>query len=109
VLLEAIEHAKKNHSSIHLMGLLSEAGTHSHIHQLYTLLKLLAEKNFKNVFIHLFGDGRDSDSMAGIEMVNEVEAKIKEYGVGQIVSVVGRFYSMDRDNRWDRIKLHIYC
>lgn len=102
-LLSAIDHAKKNSSSIHLLGLLSKSGTHSHIKHLFALLNLLSKNNFSNVYIHLFTDGRDSDSMSGIEMLSEVESQIKGTGVGQIGSIIGRFYAMDRDNRWDRV------
>ena len=103
VLLEVVEHAKKNNSSIHLIGLLSKTGIHSHIRHLYCLLKFLKENNFAKVFIDLFSDGRDSDPMSGIEMVAEVEAEIKKIGIGRISSISGRFFAMDRDNRWGRI------
>jgi 2,3-bisphosphoglycerate-independent phosphoglycerate mutase len=104
VLLEMLDHAVKNNSHIHLMGLLSKTGTHSHINHLYALLQFLKEKNFTNpVYIHLFTDGRDSEPTSGIEMVAEVEQKIKIFGIGQIATLIGRYYAMDRDNRWDRI------
>ena len=103
ILQEAIAHAKKNHSNIHLMGLLSKAGTHSHVRHLYALLKLMKDNNFSRVYVHLFSDGRDSDPTSGIETVEEVEKEIKKIGVGRIVSITGRFFAMDRDNRWGRI------
>ena len=103
VLLQAIDSAKKNNSKLHLMGLLSKTGTHSQLLHLYALLELAKQQNFSNVFIHLFSDGRDSDPMSGIEMVSELEQKIQEVGVGRIVSVIGRFYAMDRDHRWARV------
>jgi len=103
VLLTAIESARKNNSKLHLMGLLSKTGTHSQITHLYALLELAKKQNFTNVFIHLFSDGRDSEPMSGIEMVSELEDKIKEIGIGRIVSVIGRFYAMDRDHRWPRV------
>lgn len=104
VLHQAVEHAQKNKSNLHIMGLLSKAGTHSHIKHLFALLKLIADKKFSKVYIHLFTDGRDSDSMSGIEMLSEVEAELRKFGIGKITSIIGRFYAMDRDNRWDRVK-----
>lgn len=103
VLLGSIEHAKKNNSNIHLMGLLSNAGTHSDINHLYSLLQLFKDNDFKKVYIHFFSDGRDSPPMAGIEVAEQVEKKILEIGVGKVASLSGRFYAMDRDNRWGRI------
>ncbi len=103
VILDAIDHAKKNNSKINLMGLMSKTKTHSDINHLYALLRLFKEKSFNKVYIHLFSDGRDSDPMSGIEVAEEVESKIKEIGVGRIASLSGRFFAMDRDNRWGRI------
>jgi 2,3-bisphosphoglycerate-independent phosphoglycerate mutase len=103
VLLGAIDHAKKNKSNIHLIGLLSKTGTHSQIKHAYALLKMLKQAQMNNVFIHLFTDGRDSDSMSGIEMLSELENETRLNGVGQISTIIGRFYAMDRDNRWDRV------
>ena len=103
-LLGSIEHAKKNNSNIHIFGLLSKTGTHSHINHLFALLQLLSNNSFDRVFIHLFTDGRDSDSMSGIEMLSEVDSNIKKFGIGKIESIIGRFFAMDRDNRWDRVK-----
>ncbi|MFA5927165.1 MAG: 2,3-bisphosphoglycerate-independent phosphoglycerate mutase [Patescibacteria group bacterium] len=102
-ILGAISHAQKHNSSLHLVGLLSKTGTHSHIKHLYELLTLIHTKGFSRVYIHLFSDGRDSEPMSGMEMAMEVEKKIKEIGVGTIASLSGRFYAMDRDNRWGRI------
>lgn len=103
VLLGAIDHARKYKSNVHLFGLLSKTGTHSHINHLFALLKMIADNKFSDVYIHLFTDGRDSDSMSGIEMLSEVEEQIKIHQVGRVESVVGRFFAMDRDNRWDRV------
>ena len=103
VLLGAIRHAKKNHSNIHLMGLLSKVGTHSHVRHLYALLRLMKDNNFSRVYIHLFSDGRDSDPTSGIETAEEVEKQIKEIGVGRIASISGRYFAMDRDNRFGRV------
>lgn len=104
ILLEAIGHAKEKKSNIHLMGLLSKTGTHSQIKHLFALLDLISKNDFRDVYIHLFTDGRDSDSMSGIEMLSEVENACAKYSTGRVVSLIGRFYAMDRDNRWDRIK-----
>lgn len=102
-LLEAINHAKTNNSTIHLMGLLSKAGVHSQLEHVYSILQLLKASNFSKVQIHLFTDGRDSEQMSGIEMLAELEAKLKQFGLGRISTICGRFYAMDRDNRWERI------
>ncbi len=104
VLIKAVDHAIRNNSNIHLMGLLSKTETHSQIKHLYFLLEFMKSRNFNRVYLDLFTDGRDSDPMSGIELANEVETKLNAYGFGQIVSIVGRFYAMDRDNRWDRIQ-----
>lgn len=101
-LIKALKRTTDKKSNLHIMGLLSEAGTHSHINHLFALLKLAKEYNIKNIKIHLFSDGRDSSPMSGIEMVEKVEKEIEIIGVGTIVSVMGRFYAMDRDNRWGR-------
>lgn len=99
----SLEHATKNNSSVHLLGLLSETGTHSHIRHLYSLLQYFKNNNFNRVYIHLITDGRDSDPMSGIELASKVEIEIKKIGVGQISSLVGRFFAMDRDSRWERL------
>lgn len=103
-LLAAIDHAKKNNSKLHLIGLMSKTGTHSQIDHAYALLKMCKQANFTNVYLHLFTDGRDSDSMSGIETLSEIDGQTKVIGVGQISTLIGRFYAMDRDNRWDRVK-----
>lgn len=103
VLLEAINHARKYNSSIHIMGMLSKAGIHSHIKHLFALLDLLKRNKFSKVHIHLFSDGRDSDPMSGIELIDEVEKEVIKIGIGQIASISGRYFAMDRDNRWGRI------
>ncbi len=101
-LLETFAHAKENNSSIHLMGLLSDAGTHSHINHLFALLDFAALNDYKNIKIHLFSDGRDSSPMSGIEMLDKVERYLIEKKIGSVVSIMGRYYAMDRDNRWGR-------
>lgn len=99
---QALEHAHKNRSCVNIVGLLSKTGTHSHIDHLFALLNYFKKSNFTRVEIHLFSDGRDSDPMSGIEYISEVEEEIKKIGVGRVASVTGRYYGMDRDNRWGR-------
>ncbi len=101
---EAIENCKKNNSNLHLIGLLSDGGVHSHIRHLYALLELAKRKDFENVYIHCFLDGRDTPPASGESYVIKLEEKIKEKGVGKIATISGRFYAMDRDKRWERIK-----
>ena len=103
--LEAIDNCKKNNSKLHLMGLISSGGVHSHIDHLFALLELCKREKFNNVFIHGFMDGRDMPYNSGIDFVEKIEKKIKELGVGQIASLSGRFYAMDRDNHWERVEL----
>ena len=104
VFLKAIEHAKKNNSSTHLIGLCSDEGVHAHINHLIALLKLCKIKNLKNVYIHFFADGRDVPEKSAKNYVKIIEKKCKKLGIGKIASVVGRYYAMDRDNNWDRTK-----
>jgi 2,3-bisphosphoglycerate-independent phosphoglycerate mutase len=89
---------------IHLMGLFSDGGVHSHVNHLYALLELCKLNNIPNVFVHAFTDGRDTNPDSGIRYLREFESKAKEIGVGQIASVIGRYYAMDRDNRWERVE-----
>jgi 2,3-bisphosphoglycerate-independent phosphoglycerate mutase len=103
--LAAIANARKNKSKLHLMGLISSGGVHSHIDHLFALLELCAREKFSDVYIHGFLDGRDMPYNSGIDFVTKIQAKIKEVGVGQIATLSGRFYAMDRDNHWERIVL----
>lgn len=102
--LDAIENCRKNNSSLHLMGLVSDGGVHSHNDHLYALLKLAKKENFKDVYIHCFLDGRDTPPECGDMLLKELENKIEEIGVGKIATIMGRYYSMDRDQRWDRVE-----
>lgn len=103
---EVIEHAEKNKSAIHLAGLISNGGIHSYIDHLFALLKLLAEKKFKErVFIHFFSDGRDTSPQSALIFLEELQKQINYYGVGKIATVSGRYYAMDRDKRWERTQL----
>ena len=101
---EAIENCKKNNSKLHIMGLLSDGGVHSHERHLYGLLELAKRKDFENVYIHCFLDGRDTLPASGEGYIQKLEEKIKEKGIGKIATISGRFYAMDRDKRWERVK-----
>ena len=102
--VEAIENCKKHNSKLHIMGLVSDGGVHSHIRHLYGLLELAKRRDFENVYIHCFMDGRDTPPTSGETYITELEEKIKEKGVGKIASISGRFYAMDRDKRWQRVQ-----
>lgn len=103
-LLEAINHCKENNSKLHICGLLSDGGVHSHISHLFALLDMCKKENFKNVYLHLFTDGRDTAPRCALKFFNELDKKIKEVNIGTIATISGRYYSMDRDNNYDRIK-----
>ncbi len=90
---------------LHLMGLLSDGGVHSHINHLFALLEMAKQRKVENVFVHCFMDGRDTPPHSGRDFVQQLQQKIRELGVGQIATLVGRYYAMDRDNRWERIEL----
>lgn len=104
-LLAAVENARKNDSAIHFMGLLSDGGVHSHNTHLYALLELAKKAGLAKVYVHCFLDGRDTPPASGKEYIEQLQAKMREIGVGQIGVVSGRYYAMDRDNRWDRVEL----
>ena len=104
-LLAAVENAKKNNSALHLFGLLSDGGVHSHNTHLYAILELCKKQNFENVYVHPFFDGRDTPPASGKGYLEELIANMKEIGVGKVASMSGRYYAMDRDNRWDRVEL----
>lgn len=101
--IKAIDNAKKHGSALHLMGLLSDGGVHSHNSYLYALLKLAKDKGVKDVFVHCFMDGRDVPPTSGKDFVAELQGKISEIGIGKIATVIGRYYAMDRDNRFERV------
>ena len=102
--LDAINHAKEKGTSLHLMGLLSDGGVHSHIDHMYALLKLAAKEGLKNVYVHGFLDGRDVGPQTAKGYIEAAEATMKEIGVGQFATISGRYYSMDRDKRWERVE-----
>jgi len=103
-LLDAVENCKKNDFALHFFGLLSDGGVHSHITHLYGLLELAKRNGLKKVYVHCFLDGRDTPPSSGKEYAEQLEAKMAELGVGEIASVTGRYYAMDRDNNYDRVK-----
>ena len=102
--LAAAENCKKNNSSLHLMGLVSDGGVHSHNTHIYGLLEFAKRQGIENVYIHCFLDGRDTPPASGKDYVMELMDKCEEIGVGKVASVMGRYYAMDRDNRWDRVE-----
>lgn len=103
-LIRAFEHAKKNNSSLHLMGLVSEGGVHSSQAHLHYLCDLAKKNGLTKVFIHAFTDGRDTDPKSGLNYLKDLDIHLKNSS-GKIASVVGRYYAMDRDKRWERVKL----
>ena len=103
-LLNAMNNVKKNNSALHLYGLLSDGGVHSHNTHLYGLLEMAKREGVSNVYVHCFMDGRDTAPTSGITYVEELQKKMKEIGVGKIATIMGRYYAMDRDNRWERIE-----
>lgn len=103
--LKAIENAKANDSALHLWGLLSDGGVHSHNTHLYALLELAKRQGLGKVYVHCFLDGRDTPPASGKDYVAELQAEIDKIGVGKIATISGRYYAMDRDNRWERSEL----
>ena len=101
---EAMENCREWGSALHLMGLLSDGGVHSHITHLFALLKMAKEQGLEKVYIHCFLDGRDVPPSSGKSYVEQLQAEIQKLGVGQIATVMGRYYAMDRDKRWDRVQ-----
>ncbi len=104
VLLEAFNYAKSNQKKVHFLGLLSDGGVHSHINHLKGLLTAANDNGLKDVYVHAFTDGRDVDPKSGIGYVKELQEHMSDT-VGEIATVTGRYYAMDRDNRWERVKL----
>lgn len=104
VLKNAVNHVQKHDRALHLMGLLSDGGVHSHIKHLFGLLAMADKANLDRVYVHTILDGRDTPPRSAIKYVEQLEEKLEELGTGEIATVSGRYYSMDRDNRWDRTK-----
>ncbi len=103
-LLHAVKNAKEKNSALHMYGLLSDGGVHSHITHLYALLELAKREGLEKVYVHCFLDGRDTPPESGKDFVQELQNKMDELGTGKIATVTGRYYAMDRDNRWDRVE-----
>ena len=103
-LVKAMENAKNNGKALHLMGLLSDGGVHSHNTHLYALLEMAKRMGLEKVFVHCFMDGRDVPPSSGKDYVAELLKKLEEIGVGKVATVMGRYYAMDRDNRWERVE-----
>ena len=104
-LLNAMRNAKKNDSTLHLFGLLSDGGVHSHIDHLFSLLKMAENESLDKVAIHCFLDGRDVPPRCAKKYITSLESKISELGIGEIATIAGRYYGMDRDKRWERLQL----
>ena len=102
--IDAIENCKKNNSKLHILGLVSDGGVHSHNRHLYGLLEMAKRRDFENVYVHCFLDGRDTPPASAETYIAELQEKMKEKGIGKIATLSGRFYSMDRDKRWERVK-----
>jgi len=105
----AFANVKSKRSALHLMGLTSNAGVHAMLSHLYGLLKLAKENGIKKIFIHAFSDGRDTPPKSGLDFIRELEQHCAEIGVGKVASVTGRFWAMDRDNRWERVQKAYNC
>lgn len=103
-IINAINHAKKNNSKLHIMGLLSDGGVHSHIKHFKKILKVVSDNDFNNVYFNIFTDGRDTSPNSSKRYLSELQEEINKYGIGTIGSIAGRYYAMDRDKRWDRIE-----
>ena len=101
---KAMEDCRERGTALHLMGLLSDGGVHSHITHLFALLKMAKEQGLSKVYVHCFLDGRDVPPSSGKHYVEQLQAKIQQLGVGEIATVMGRYYAMDRDKRWDRVQ-----
>ena len=103
-LVEAVDNAVNNGTALHLIGLLSDGGVHSHLTHLYAIVELAKRRGLKKVYVHALLDGRDVPPTSGRDFVAACADKLKEIGVGQIATVMGRYYAMDRDNRWERVE-----
>ena len=106
-LLAAVENCKKTGTALHMFGLVSDGGVHSHMTHIFGLLELAKRNGLEKVYVHCFLDGRDTPPSSGKDFVAELEAKMAELGVGKVASVMGRYYAMDRDKNWDLSLIHI--
>ena len=102
---DSFQRAKKGNGRLHLLGLVSDGGVHSHQKHLYGLLQVAKEIGVPHVFIHFFGDGRDTDPKSAVRYMQQLLTKTNKIGIGQVATVVGRYYIMDRDKRWDRVEI----
>ncbi len=107
--IDAISHVKDKQSNLHMIGLIGGGTVHACTAHLYALLFLCKEKGVKNIFLHIITDGRDSPPQAAVSYIEEVQAKLDQIGVGKIASILGRYYAMDRDRRWDRVEKAYTC
>lgn len=107
--LSAVKHAKENNSSLHLYGLVSEGGVHSSMDHIAALIKFAAEQGLKKVYLHAFLDGRDTPPKSACKYLEQVEAELKKYNLPPVATVCGRYWAMDRDNRWDRVEKAYNC
>ena len=103
-LVKAVNHALANNKALHIFGLLSDGGVHSHIDHLYAVLQLAKDKGLEKVYVHGFLDGRDVGQKSALQYIEAAQAKMTELGVGQFATISGRYYAMDRDKRWDRVQ-----
>ena len=108
-LVQAMDQARDKGKNLHLFGLVSDGGVHSHNEHLYALIRMAKERGLKQVYVHAFLDGRDVPPESGAGYLEELESKFKEYGFGKLASVMGRYYAMDRDNRWERVQKAYDC
>ena len=104
ILLEAFEKAKKNKSRLHIVGLISDAGVHSLFSHLFAIIEMAKENGIQDLYIHGFSDGRDTSPNSGIDFFRKLNDKLNELQIGKIATITGRYYGMDRDNRWDRVE-----
>ncbi len=104
ILKNALEYVNDNNKAVHIMGLLSDGGVHSHEEQIHGMLEMAHKRDCKEVYLHLFTDGRDCAQKSAKKYINKLEDKINELGTGEIASIIGRYFSMDRDNRWSRVR-----
>lgn len=102
-LLKVINHTKENNSKLHIMGLISDGGVHSHINHLLNLLDMCKQEHIQKLYLHLFTDGRDTNPTSAYQYIKQVEQKLQEIGIGKISTISGRYYAMDRDNNYDRL------
>jgi 2,3-bisphosphoglycerate-independent phosphoglycerate mutase len=104
VLKDALQYAKSNQKAVHLLGLVSDGGVHSHLNHLYGLLDVIENTGVEKSFIHAFTDGRDVDPKSGYGFISELETRL-ESSSAKLATITGRYYAMDRDNRWERVKI----